>query len=692
MNRPQILVIDDLIGKTGHPARISFLRSVGYYPVIGGTQPVSDYSYQFEFHSGQTEAGMNSVQAVINKVGENWLTSDGQWKKGDGIHWALILLDVQFDQSSSTSDDGLFGFVLLNALRLEFGSDLPVIMMTTDTEETRRQMANFGEADGFLDKRELNEEKLRHQILSVGLIEDNRPTGIRLIGRSIELLKTLREARRFAFDPRGCRVVYGETGSGKTALAAYIAHHCNREGRLITWTAQPTNDELNRDQLFGHWVGAFSGADTSEPGVIERAHGGVFLLDEVADLTPAAQQLMLEFRRRDEQGLRRMTRLGNFPTQASDRKGNAIEQARGSIRGLAFNDQGHNVDIPKGQPRGNSIDHIRVDVVLLFATNKPLWDETFRRKEIRFREDLYIELGSPIHFPPLNHRKEDIEPLFKHFLARFIPEQTPKVNQEVIEILETRDWGNRNVADLIRIAEYTAFAFGKDFSEILVRCLPPDVRIQKQMDRTSSASNTETLISTIVLPTAIITQTNTEPSKYTELQRDIRCGLALNENQRLRERIQLFSEALNKKKNLEDATGALRDYSPKRACDLLFGINVSTTEAKRLTGDIIGSILEPNVTYERALVPRGLAQFQQDVKENIVLVLWYQWACEIKGYTDEFVNQRLREYFQATSTRSQEILNQERKNVERQIQLRKEKIKERIQKAAEKRSKNTAKT
>ena len=668
----KILVIDDQIGKASSPEHADFLEAVGCHLNAGSKKKTSSYPYEFIFHTGQTEGRANSVEAVLEKVRERWLEQDGsRWKARDGSHWALILLDVQFDQKPAGRNDLTFGFILLNALRREFGPDLPIVMMTADTAESRRQMANYGEADGFLGKQQLTRENLAQRLGVMGLIEDDRPNEQRLVGRSIELLKVLREARRFALDPRGSRVIYGETGSGKTALANYVAHHCNRDGKLITWMAQPANDELNRDQLFGHWAGAFTGADTSDPGAIERAHEGVFLLDEVADLTPAAQQLLLEFRRRDEQGMRRLTRLGNFPTQSRARDFNAVNQALQSLRGMAYDAQGGRVNTPPRTQTTSEIDHIRVDVVLLFATNKPLWNEAFRRKEVRFREDLFVELGTPIFFPSLNQRKEDVGLLFRHFLARFLPNKTPTIHQDVIDLLEAKhDWTNRNVADLIRIAEYTAFAFGRDFSEVLKHHLPPDVKYEAEHGQ-RAANSEETAIPSAVQPTNTPSSVPVAAAN-TSMDEDTRCALAQNEYARLRNGVRLLARALDETVDREEATGDLQDYSPKRAFERLLGIDVTTTEAKRLVGEIIGSVLDPKDSFERALAPRGLPQCQEEIKASIVLILWYQWACEVKGFSDDAINQKLREYFHFSQTEDgrSTMLRREQECLNREIELR----------------------
>ena len=78
----------------------------------------------------------------------------------------------------------------------------------------------------------------------------------------------------------------------------------------------------------------------------------------------------------------------------------------------------------------------------------------------------------------LADRPTEIEPLFGYFLARFLPEDQPPpvLSNDARSILLKRDWTDRNIVDVIRIAEYIACSFGGDFRTILPRHLPPDVR------------------------------------------------------------------------------------------------------------------------------------------------------------------------------------------------------------------------
>lgn len=476
--RPQILVIDDALGEN-EGDRSHFLADLGALKRMKGgkSEPVPDAPFEFHFHSGKAADGTLSTAAVIEAVRERW--------QAGRERWALVLLDVAFDWTDAKGKvrcDETFGLKVLAALRGELseGADLPVIVLTRT--ENHRSTANLAEADGFLSKDDLDAEDFRQRVEFHGLIPDDRDADGRLIGASLPLMKALREARRFARNPRGSRVIYGETGTGKTALAHYIAHHCREPERLCeVWTAQPASDETVQDALFGHWAGAFTGADIPEAGFLERAHEKVALIDEVADLTPATQIQLIEFRRRDAEGLRTITRKGHYPSTDAGTGGvkSIQKQAHDSIRGRPVVD-GEIRDIDQHAP-AEPVSCIKVDAVLLFATNRNLRDPALR-EAIGFREDVYLELGTPIEVPPLAEcfadRPDEVDALFGHFLARFLPkDQTPPVlSDEARAILLKRDWTDRNIVDVIRIAEYVACSFGADFQTILPRHLPPDVR------------------------------------------------------------------------------------------------------------------------------------------------------------------------------------------------------------------------
>src|SRR5205823_3407775 len=68
-------------------------------------------------------------------------------------------------------------------------------------------------------------------------------------------------------------------------------------GALLDQRARGESDDLNTitSELFGHERGAFSGAASKRVGLVEFADGGTLILDEILNLAPHAQKLLLDF-------------------------------------------------------------------------------------------------------------------------------------------------------------------------------------------------------------------------------------------------------------------------------------------------------------------------------------------------------------------------------------------------------------
>lgn len=148
----------------------------------------------------------------------------------------------------------------------------------------------------------------------------------------------LREAERVApFDAPV--LIEGETGSGKELLARFVHDRSARRGRpLVAVNCAAIPDELLEAEFFGHARGAFTGAAASRPGLVEAADGGSLFLDEVGELSPRAQSLLLrvlqerEYRRVGEVRLRR----SDFRLIAATHRQLAERAAAGEFRSDLF--------------------------------------------------------------------------------------------------------------------------------------------------------------------------------------------------------------------------------------------------------------------------------------------------------------------------------------------------------------------
>ncbi len=164
-------------------------------------------------------------------------------------------------------------------------------------------------------------------------------------------------------------LISGETGTGKELVARAIHRSSHRATKpLIAVNCAAFAESLLESELFGHERGAFTGADRVREGVFEAAHEGTLFLDEVAEMSMAAQAKLLRVL---TDGL--VTRVGST------------------------------------KPR-------QVDVRLVVATHRDL-EQRVRRG--LFRDDLYYRLAVvPITVPPLRERREDIPSLCNLFLTR----------------------------------------------------------------------------------------------------------------------------------------------------------------------------------------------------------------------------------------------------------------------------------
>jgi len=191
-------------------------------------------------------------------------------------------------------------------------------------------------------------------------------------------------------------LIVGETGSGKELIAASIHEYSNRAGKPwidINCAALP--EHLVESELFGYEKGAFSGADTSKPGLFELADKGTLFLDEIGELPPHIQVKLLRVLDRSP-----YYRLG-----------------------------GHR--------------KITVDVRIVAATNQDLEAAV---EQSRFRKDLFHRLSQfQLRVPPLRERPEDITALAEHFLREKRPEA--RFSGEVLRALRAHSWPG-NVREL----------------------------------------------------------------------------------------------------------------------------------------------------------------------------------------------------------------------------------------------------
>jgi DNA-binding NtrC family response regulator len=215
-----------------------------------------------------------------------------------------------------------------------------------------------------------------------------------IVTRSPVMEKVLRLARKAAASTIPV-LIEGESGVGKELVARAIQGAGDRRGKpFVTVNCGAIPDNLVESILFGHEKGAFTGATDKHVGKFMEANGGTLFLDEIGDLPLPVQVKLLR----------------------------AVQQ--GEI-----------------EPVGARTSQ-KVDIRLVSATHRDLFAQV---KEGRFREDLYYRLNVyPIAVPPLRERKEDVEPLIRHFLKRFANEgaggRERGISGRAVALLEAYDW------------------------------------------------------------------------------------------------------------------------------------------------------------------------------------------------------------------------------------------------------------
>jgi hypothetical protein len=219
------------------------------------------------------------------------------------------------------------------------------------------------------------------------------------------------ELARFA-GSRATVIITGESGSGKEVVARAIHDLSARAGRpYVVFNCAAVPRDLFEGQLFGHRKGAFTGANTDQPGTIRAADGGTLFLDEIGELPLDVQPKLLRF-------------LDN-----------------GEVS-------------PLGERRP-----ITVDVRTVAATHRDLEDLVRRGL---FREDLFFRLQViPLRVPPLRDRREDVGALARHFLRELGPKgRSPVLAPDALSALAAQTWPG-NVRELRNVIERT-LAFAPD--------------------------------------------------------------------------------------------------------------------------------------------------------------------------------------------------------------------------------------
>ena len=219
-------------------------------------------------------------------------------------------------------------------------------------------------------------------------VAEGREGGRPAIGQSAEWKDVLRKATQVAATETTV-LLQGESGTGKEVVARFIHRESPRKaGPFVAINCAALPDHLLESELFGYERGAFTGAQQAKPGQIELASNGVLFLDEVTEMSAAAQAKLLRVLQERE-----FQRLG-----------------------------------------GTRL--LKANVRVIAATNRDLRDAVTRGA---FREDLFYRLQVfDIQLPPLRERPRDIPLLVEAFLrdiSRTMGRSPAALTQEATEML-----------------------------------------------------------------------------------------------------------------------------------------------------------------------------------------------------------------------------------------------------------------
>src|SRR4030081_409538 len=155
---------------------------------------------------------------------------------------------------------------------------------------------------GGVDTR-VHADRLDSRIRNLTEASERQPVPFRVIGQSPEWRQVLRKAAQVAVTNTTV-FLQGESGTGKEVVARFIHLASPRkDGPFVAINCAALPEKLLESELFGYERGAFTGAQQAKAGQIELASGGVLFLDEVSEMSRAAQAKFLrilqerEFRR-----------------------------------------------------------------------------------------------------------------------------------------------------------------------------------------------------------------------------------------------------------------------------------------------------------------------------------------------------------------------------------------------------------
>lgn len=365
----------------------------------------------------QTESlqvqGFQSVDAA-----QSWLKTN----KAD-----LIISDLKMP--------GMTGLEFLSWLR-ERDADVPFVLITGySTLDNAINALRLG-ANDFIKKPYDAEElvQLTHRLLRRDPDPDTQKFSDAeraMLGDSPAIAGVYRVIDKI-HDVRINVMIEGESGSGKELAARAIHERSDfADQPYIVIDCGALTDTLLENELFGHEKGAYTGASSTKPGLLEVASGGTVFLDEIGNISDAMQVKLLRVIQEQQ-----ITRVGG-------------------------------------------VTPIKIDVRFIVASNRDLAQMV---SEGNFRHDLYHRLHVVrLRIPPLRERKEDIPILVNHFIRQFAARYNrpaERLDPDCLSRFLTHKWPG-NIRELKNMIE-RAVALSNEV----------EIRLDQEVDATPPWSST----------------------------------------------------------------------------------------------------------------------------------------------------------------------------------------------------------
>ncbi len=345
------------------------------------------------------ESVRDSMSQVLGKEGYRVRTA-GAGKEGLEVFYQesfqAVFLDLKLP--------GVNGLEILSRIK-ESSPETPVIIITgyasieSAIEAMKRGAFDYmakpftPEEVRVVTKKALDSRRILYENIYLRTELDARTESEMIVGKSKAMSSVLDLVQRVS-PTESTVLIIGESGTGKELIAREIHRRSlRRNAPFVVVDCGALVETLFESELFGHVKGSFTGAHETKHGRFEVANGGTIFFDEMSNIGLNIQAKLLRV--------------------IQEREINRIGSSR----------------------------PIKVDVRILAATNENLADAVRKGK---FREDLFYRLSVvPIQLPPLRERKDDIQPLVRHFLQKYsrrAKKSIREISPRALKALLEYDW------------------------------------------------------------------------------------------------------------------------------------------------------------------------------------------------------------------------------------------------------------